>query len=113
MSDRGMKKWAPYASLIEQAACLEKMRYERNKIEKPKIASEEAEFINNILVNYHGQELVIKFFYNGYLYEVKTIIKSINKTKRILVLPNGKLPISEIISIKDESFSNNFDNFLS
>ena len=35
MSDRGMKKWAPYSSLNEQATCLEEMKYQRNKIAKP------------------------------------------------------------------------------
>ena len=37
MSDRGMKKWAPFSSLIEQSTCLEEMRYQKNKIEKPLI----------------------------------------------------------------------------
>ena len=45
MSDRGMKKFAPYASLIEQNDYLERMRYEKNKIEKPKLSSEKAEEI--------------------------------------------------------------------
>ena len=31
MSDRGMKKWAPFSSLIEQSTCLEEMRYQKNK----------------------------------------------------------------------------------
>ena len=55
MSDRGMKKWAPFSSLIEQSTCLEKMRFEKNKIEKPKISNERAEKINAILSNYKGE----------------------------------------------------------
>ena len=35
MSDRGMKKWAPFASLIEQSEFLEQMHYEKNKIAIP------------------------------------------------------------------------------
>ena len=56
MSDRGMKKWAPYKSLIEQDVYLNKMKKEKEKISKPIISSEEAENINEILTNYHGEE---------------------------------------------------------
>ena len=61
MSDRGMKKWAPFSSLIEQSTCLEEMRYQKNKIEKPLISIEKAREINEILTNYHGQELLITY----------------------------------------------------
>ena len=52
MSDRGMKKWAPFSSLIEQSTCLEEMRYQKNKIEKPLISIEKAREINEILTNF-------------------------------------------------------------
>ena len=35
MADRGMKKWLPFASLVEQGEYLSKMMYEKYKIEKP------------------------------------------------------------------------------
>ena len=104
-----MKKWAPFASLIEQSTCLEKMRYEKNKIEKPRISNEVAQKINAILVNYHGQEVTIECFYNGYIYKIKTVIKYINKTQRKLILEEGEIPLNEVINIDDETFSNNFD----
>lgn len=113
MSNRGMKKWAPYSSLIEQSSCLEKMRYEKNKIEKPKIAREEAEKINKILQNYHGQEVTIKYFYNGYIYELKTVINSINKNAKTLIVPAGKIPFSEIVDLIDKDYLSDFDNFIS
>ena len=52
-SDRGMKKYAPFASLIEQSICLNEMRYKKNKIYKPKIVNERTDKINKILVNYN------------------------------------------------------------
>ncbi len=113
MSDRGMKKWAPFSSLIEQSLCLEKMRYEKNKIEKPKIAREEAEKINRILASYHGQELTIKYYYNGYIYKIKTTIVSINKNAKTLSLKEGKIPFSEILDIIDNEYNDNIDNFIS
>ncbi len=109
MSDRGMKKWAPFSSLIEQSTCLEKMRFEKNKIEKPKISNERAEKINVILSNYKGEEITITYFYDGYIYKIKTTIKYINKYQRNLVLDEGEIPLNEIIDIDCEYFSNNFD----
>ena len=52
MSDRGMKKWAPYKSLPEQDPHLINTKKNKTKIDKPLISSEEAEVINEILSNY-------------------------------------------------------------
>ena len=52
MSERGMKKWAPYKSLNEQDKYLKKVSDNNKKISKPQISSDEAEEINEILVNY-------------------------------------------------------------
>ena len=106
MSDRGMKKWAPYSSLIEQATCLEQMKYERNKIQKPILTTDQTEKIENALQSYKkGQVVKITFFNDGYIYYVNTSIKRIDIENRVLVLDNGKLPFSEILDIENnESF---------
>lgn len=102
MSDRGMKKYAPFSSLIEQSTCLDKMRYEKGKIDKPLISSERAEKINNILVNYHGQDVEIEYYYDGYLYKTITTIKRIDKENRKLILPNGSLQFKNIIDMNSK-----------
>ena len=100
MSDRGMKKWAPFSSLIEQATCLEEMKYQRNKISKPVLTEDQIEKINYVLQSYKkGQIVKIKFFHDGYLYEVNTTIKRIDLENRILILENGKLGFSNLIDI--------------
>lgn len=103
MSERGMKKWAPFSSLIEQSTCLEKMRYERNKIDKPSISSDRANKINEILKNYHGQEIRIKYYYDGYLFEIKTSIIKIESTQRALLTSKGIIPLSNIIDVIDDT----------
>lgn len=103
MSDRGMKKWAPFSSLIEQSICIEKMKYEKNKIEKPQISNEKAEEINRILSNYHGQTVTIKYFYDGYLYKISTIIQQIDINEKSIITPKGKIPFKEIIDLSDDS----------
>ena len=100
MSDRGMKKWAPFSSLIEQATCLEEMKYQRNKIEKPKLTEDQIEKINYMLQTYKkGQNVRIKFFSDGYLYETDVVIKRIDLENQCLVLDKGKLKLKDILDI--------------
>ena len=100
MSDRGMKKWAPFSSLIEQATCLEQMKYERNKIEKPVLTDDQLEKINYVLQMYRkGQTVKIKFYNDGYLYVIETQIKRIDLENRILILTDGKLRFENLIDI--------------
>ena len=54
MSDRGMKKWAPYKSLNEQWDVLDNLSASEQKVERPTISNEVAEEINDKLVNYNG-----------------------------------------------------------
>ena len=101
MSDRGMKKWAPFSSLIEQATCLEEMKYQRNKISKPILTEDQIEKINYILQSYQKGKIVkIKFFHDGYLYIINTSIRKIDLDNKVLVLENGKLSFSNIIDIE-------------
>jgi len=106
MSDRGMKKWAPFSSLIEQATCLEQMKYERNKIDKPILTDDQIEKINYVLQSYQkGQTVKIKFYNDGYLYYIETQIKRIDLENRQLILTNGKLKFENILDIDNlESF---------
>ena len=55
MSDRGMKKWNAYKSLPEHDPAVRGTMNERYKVPRPVISNEEAEIINEILVNYHGE----------------------------------------------------------
>jgi hypothetical protein len=103
MSDRGMKKWAPYSSLIEQATCLEEMKYQRNKIAKPILTEDQKEKINYVLQSYQKEQIVrIKFFNDGYLYFISTTIKRIDLENKKLILEQGKLDFSNIVDIEIE-----------
>ena len=90
MSERGMKKWAPYKSLNEQENYLNKLHTNNEKVEKPKISSDAAEEINEILVNYHGEELLITFFRNDKIQSINSVIKKIDPENKKIVLPDRK-----------------------
>ena len=90
MSERGMKKWAPYKSLNEQENYLNKLHKNNEKVEKPKISSDQAEEINEILVNYHGEELIITFYRNEKIQSINSTIKKIDIENKKIVLPDRK-----------------------
>ena len=101
MSDRGIKKWAPYKSLNEQWSTLDNLYKNEDKVEKPQISNEVAEEINDILVNYHGQELEFYYYKNGYILKEKSTIKKIDAFNRKLILNNQKIILlKDLVGIK-------------
>lgn len=102
MSGRGMKKWAPYKSLKEQWSTLDNVHVDNQKIEKPTISNEEAEEINELLVNYHGQEVTISFYRNGNIIDEVGFIKKIDTFEKKIYMTNRKvIYLKELISIKE------------
>ena len=101
MSERGMKKWAPYKSLIEQEKYLKKAHVDNNKETRPTISSDEAEEINEILINYHGEELEISYWRNEKINTVSSILTKIDPVNKKIVLPERKtIYFHEIINLK-------------
>lgn len=100
MSDRGIKKWAPYKSLVEQDYSLRKQKEDEKKIEKPTISREFAEEINEILVNYHGEPLTIEYYKNGKILTVSDKIKKIDSFEKKLVLFSKRtIMLKDVVSI--------------
>ena len=90
MSERGMKKWAPYKSLPEQEKYLKKLKEDQEKVERPVMSSDEMEEINEILVNYAGEEVLISYWRNEKVNNVTTTIKKIDVDNKKIVLPDRK-----------------------
>ena len=101
MSDRGMMKWAPYRSLVEQSEFLEQMRYQKNKKPRPTITDDQAEEINRVLQNYKGEIVSITYYSDGYTYLIKTKIKKIDVENQQLILPEGKLKFRDVVKIEN------------
>ncbi len=101
MSERGMKKWAPYKSLIEQEKYLKKASQNNEKQVRPQISSDEAEQINEILVNYNGEELEITYWRNEKLNTIASILVKIDPVNKKIVLPERRtIYFKELISIE-------------
>ena len=101
MSDRGIKKWAPHKTLETQDFELKAHKEKEEKIEKPTISAEFAEEINEILVNYSGETLKIKYFKNGKILEVVEKVKRIDPIEKKLVLFSKRsIMITDIVFIE-------------
>ena len=101
MSDRGMKKWAPYKSLVEHDPAINKMVDNKKKIQKPKISNEEAEAINEILQTYSGELLIITTYKDGELINTETTLKKIDPNDHKLILPNRKsISLHDVVGIE-------------
>ena len=101
MSERGMKKWAPYKSLIEQEKYLKKASQNSEKQVRPQISTDEAEQINEILVNYQGEELEITYWRNEKLNTIASILVKIDPENKKIVLPERKtIYFKELISLE-------------
>ena len=101
MSDRGMKKWAPYKSLNEQWETLDALYEKEERVERPTISNEVAEEINDKLVNYSGQEYGFYYYKNGRILKEKSTIQKIDAMERKIYLTNGvKILLKDLVGIK-------------
>ena len=101
MSDRGMKKWAPYKSLVEQEKYLKKAHNDNEKIERPILSSDEMEEINEKLVNYSNEEVIITYWRDNKINSVTTLIKKIDADNKKIILPDRKsIYFHELINIE-------------
>jgi len=101
MSDRGMKKWAPYRSLNEHMPAINESIHQKELVSKPKISQDKAEDINDILTNYRGENLIVTFFRNHKIQNEEIVIKKIICGERKIILSNNKIIyFEEIIDLK-------------
>ncbi len=97
--DRGMMKWAPYQSLVDQATSLAFMRRKKNRVERPLVANDQAEEINEILIHYAHENVRARYWEDGYLYDVDGKISKIDAIYRFLVLEGKKILFKNLIRL--------------
>jgi hypothetical protein len=100
MSDRGMKKWAPYASLIEQKGTISNMKTHREKVKKPQLSQDMANEINACLLRAKDQEVIIIYFFEGSKHKLSGVVTKINYDQKWLRINECKLSFANILSIQ-------------
>lgn len=98
--NRGMKKWTPYKSLIEQEKYIKQLHDNKSKLERPIISNDIKEKINNILSNYTKQLVKLKYYHNGQIFVIISKINSIDViNKKILFSKNKCINFIDIIDL--------------
>lgn len=96
---RKMVKWAPFASLKEQAIVLNKVRNDLDKVEKPTLSEDQISEINNFLVNYNSEQVLIKHYNNGFIYQTTTYIRKIDINNKCLNTEAGTIEFTNLLEL--------------
>lgn len=102
MHDRGMIKWAPFASVINGTVLLKEIAEENSRIEKPVLSSDQIEEIEmTIIETYTNKSIVEVIFYQAsHYHKITGIITKIDSaTKKIMINNKKYLFFSNIIKI--------------
>jgi hypothetical protein len=101
-SERGMVKWSPYQSLVEQATSLAKMRHRKNKVDKPIISNEQANEINEILTNYNHEAIIAKYWEDGCIYYLEGTVEKIDPFERRILIGGKRISFASLVQISRE-----------
>ncbi|MFA6619527.1 MAG: YolD-like family protein [Bacilli bacterium] len=104
MKNRGMMRWLAYKSLNQQADYLSEMAYERGKQTRPLHSNEEAEEINDLLMNYQGGSVLLRYYDDGYTQEITGRITKIDSICKSLTIANTKVAFRDIVELRNLNF---------
>lgn len=100
MSERGMKKWAPYASLIEQKGIMAQMLHNRRKVPRPHLSIDQAEIIDRRLTILDGQPLKITYFDDGFIKTIETIITKVDPLNRVIACGDLTIAYRDLLALE-------------
>lgn len=101
--ERGMIKWAPFASVVDPNYLVNNICDKKNRIQKP-IFTEETLYEFEELIKYSletNETLNIEHYKNGKVYKIKeSVIKIDTLSKNIYLTNNIKLHFNNIVNIQ-------------
>lgn len=71
----------------------------KSRISKPRISSERAEKINEILTTYCGEEVKAKYYDDGFLHFLDGTISKIDATWRYILLQGKRIEFRNLIDL--------------
>ncbi len=102
MSDRGMKKWVPYASLIEQGRYVRQVRQHHRMIQRPHLASDQAQQIERVLTSPIQNPYHVTYFHDGCIQHALLCIKTIDMVNQTVIFDTLIIAYLDLLNI--ESF---------
>lgn len=103
--DRGMIKWQPFNSVINNKTLINSILKEKEKIRKPELSDEEIELLEDkIIVSYYTHSnLLITYYQDGYLLKTISKIIKIDQIYKKVYLDNHKILLfKQIIDINNQ-----------
>ena len=98
--DRGMVRYAPYQSLVEQSSALARMREERSRVERKILSPDEAEAINEILTHYEGEEVRLSYWKMGRIFFEEGIMDQIDVFARVIYINGLRVSLASLQSLE-------------
>lgn len=101
-NDRGVIKWTPFNSIVNQRQMIDNLINEKNKTNKPKLSQEQIEKNEQLLIEAFYEQIKIKidYFKEGFILSTYSEISNIDYTFKKIYLKNHKsLLFNQIIKI--------------
>lgn len=101
-SDRGMIKWQPFNSVINNKTMLNSILKEKRKIKKPELSDDEIEKLEDkLIVSYYTHiSISITYYQDGYLLKTTSKIIKIDQIYKKVYLDNHKILLfKQIVAI--------------
>lgn len=100
MSDRGMKKWAPYASLIEQASYVRRIKLRHRMVQRPHLSSDQANHIEQILMSPIRNPYQVTYFSDGAIHHALLNIKQVDSIQKTIIFDTHTIAYRDLLDIE-------------
>ena len=107
MKERGMMKWQPFTSIVEQQQAINEVLEEFSKVEQPILdQSQHEENAKALLAAYYSQQPIILTYYErGHIVGVEGSIYRINEPYRYFIIQiqeklNKKIAFDSLIQVQ-------------
>lgn len=102
MTDRKMMKYKPFNSVVNVNSLVNDVEKTRNKINKPILSEDDyIEIEYNLIYSFNeGIGIIIQFYKDGYLNEVKDKVISFDRNKkRVILKSNTPIYFNQIVKV--------------
>ena len=110
MSTRGMVKYAPYRSLIEQEDVLNAMRRGKARREKKSLSNDLANEINEVLCNHRNEEVELTYYKDGRSILLEGTVQKVDEVDHRILIQGRWISLSAIENLKRKQPSVFFDD---
>ncbi len=98
-TQRGMKKWMPFNALEHFDDYISSEIMYKEKINKPILSEEQINEINNSLIEYNHDEVIITYYKQGEILKTQGIINKIDVPNQTIMINKIKILFTNLLKI--------------